>query len=56
MLTVPHFMATSSGANKLALATAHQSAEFNELLGTPVNEGWFSEDKIEGGIPRLPIY
>jgi hypothetical protein len=51
MLFLPHFMATSSGAYKLAVATAHQSAEFNELLGTPVSEGWFSESKIEVGNP-----
>jgi hypothetical protein len=44
-------MATSSDAYKLAVATAHQSAQFNELLGTPVSEGWFSEGKIEFGNP-----
>ena len=43
-------MATSSGAYKLAVATAHR-AEFNGLLGTPVSEGWFSEGKIDVGNP-----
>jgi hypothetical protein len=49
VLTVPHFMVTSSVAYKLAVATAHQSTQLNELLGTPVSEGWFSEGKIEFG-------
>jgi len=44
-------MATNSDAYKLTVATAHQSAEFNGLLGTPVTEGWFSEGKIEFGNP-----
>ena len=43
LLTVPHFVATTSGIYKLALATAHQSERFNEALGPPVSEAWFSE-------------
>src|SRR6266851_7244329 len=49
MLTVPHFMATSSGAYKLAIATAHQSPQFREALGAPVTEAWFSEGTFELG-------
>ena len=49
MLTVPHFMATSSGAYKLAVATAHQSPQFREALGVPVTEAWFSEGTFELG-------
>jgi hypothetical protein len=51
MLTVPHFMATTSGAYKLAVATAHQSPQFTEALGNPVAEAWFSEGKEEWGNP-----
>jgi len=51
MLTVPHFVATSGDAYKLAVVTAHQSAKFNELLGAPVREAWFSEGKVELGNP-----
>jgi hypothetical protein len=51
MLTVPHFMATNSGAYKLAVATAHQSPQFMEALGAPVAEAWFSEGKEEWGNP-----
>jgi hypothetical protein len=51
MLTVPHFMATTSGAYKLAVATAHQSPRFRETLGDPVTEAWFSEGKEEWGSP-----
>ncbi len=43
LLTVPHFVATNSGIYKLAVATAHQSEPFNEALGPPVAEGWFTE-------------
>ena len=51
MLTVPHFVATRSGAYKLAIATAHQSPWLTEALGTPVTEAWFSEGKEEWGNP-----
>jgi hypothetical protein len=51
MLTVPHFMATKSGAYKLAIATAHQSPQFTDAPGTPVTEAWFSEGKEEWGDP-----
>jgi hypothetical protein len=51
MLTVPHFVATRSGAYKLAIATAHQSSQFTAALGTPVTEAWFSEGKEEWGNP-----
>jgi len=51
MLTVPHFMATTSGAYKLAVATAHQSPQFGEALGNPVAEAWFSEGREEWGNP-----
>jgi hypothetical protein len=43
--TVPHFIAVSGGDYKLAVRTAHQSRQFNDLLGAPVQEGWFSEGK-----------
>jgi hypothetical protein len=49
MFTAPHFMATMSGAYKLAVATAHQSPEFREALGTPVTEAWFSEGTMQLG-------
>ena len=45
MLTVPHFVATTSGAYKLAVATAHQKAQFTQMLGPPITEAWFSEGK-----------
>lgn len=49
MLTAPHFLAVTSGAYKLAVATAHQRAEFNDELGLPVREAWFSEGKTQFG-------
>jgi hypothetical protein len=49
MLTVPHFVATTSGAYKLAVTTAHRSPRFRETLGDPVREAWFSEGKEELG-------
>lgn len=49
MLTAPHFLAVTSGAYKLAVATAHQRAEFNDELGPPVREAWFSEGKTQFG-------
>lgn len=48
-LTVPHFVATTSGAYKLAVATAHQSPQFREALGAPVTEAWFSEGTTDLG-------
>jgi Cytochrome oxidase complex assembly protein 1 len=51
MLTVPHFMATTSGAYKLAIATALQSPQFGDTLGDPVTEAWFSQGKEEWGSP-----
>jgi hypothetical protein len=51
MFTVPHFMATMSGAYKLAVATAHQSSQFKEALGSPVTEAWFSEGTMQLGNP-----
>jgi len=51
MLTVPHFAVTTSGAYKLAVATAHQTPQFREALGIPVTEAWFSEGKEELGNP-----
>lgn len=51
MLTVPHFVATTSGAYKLAVATAHQTPQFTEALGAPIREAWFSEGKTEYGSP-----
>ena len=38
MLMVPHFVATASGAYKLAVATAHQKAQFKQTLGPPITE------------------
>ncbi len=52
MLTVPHFMATTSGAYKLAVETAHQTPHFTAALGTPVTEAWFSEGKEQWGNPQ----
>jgi hypothetical protein len=49
MLIAPHFVATTRGAYKVAVATAHQSLQFREALGDPVKEGWFSEGKEELG-------
>jgi len=45
MLTVPHYVATTSGAYKLAVATAHQRSQFTQPLGEPITEAWFSEGK-----------
>jgi hypothetical protein len=45
ILTLPHFVATTSGAYKLAVATAHQTPLFSEALGAPVKEAWFSDGK-----------
>lgn|SRR5260370_24560163 len=51
MLTVPHFIATTSGAYKLAVATAHQTPQFREALGSPVTEAWFCDGKEVWGNP-----
>jgi hypothetical protein len=51
MLTAPHFVATSGGAYKLAVATANQKPQFTEVLGAPIREAWFSEGKTEYGNP-----
>jgi hypothetical protein len=44
-------MATTSGAYKLAVETAHQTPHFTEILGTPVTEAWFSEGEEQWGNP-----
>jgi len=49
ILTVPHFMATTSGIYKLAVTTAHQSQQFKEALGLPVSEAWFTEGSWQLG-------
>ena len=51
ILTVPHFVATASGAYRLAVVTAHETPEFTELLGAPVQEAWFSKGKMDFGNP-----
>jgi hypothetical protein len=57
ILTVPHFMAVCGGDYKLAVVTAHQSPLFNDLLGTPVKEGWFSSGKgtLGRGTAEVPV-
>ena len=60
ILTVPHFVATTSGAYKLAVATAHQKPQFTQTLGAPVTEAWFSEGRQVWGNPataemRIPV-
>jgi hypothetical protein len=49
MLTVPHFVAVSGGAYRLAVATASQTPQFTEALGAPIREAWFSEGRTEYG-------
>lgn len=51
MLTVPHFVATSGGAYRLAITTANQTPQFTEALGVPIREAWFSEGRTEYGNP-----
>jgi len=51
MLPVPHFVATTSGAYKLAVATAHQKPQFVQTLGPPIREAWFSDGKTVWGDP-----
>jgi hypothetical protein len=55
--TVPHFMAVCGGDYKLAVITAHQSRLFNDLLGSPVKEGWFSEGEstVGRGTVEVPV-
>jgi Cytochrome oxidase complex assembly protein 1 len=60
MITVPHFVATSSGPYKLAMATANQMPQFTEVLGAPISGAWFSEGRTEYGSPakaelRIPV-
>ena len=45
IFTVPHYMVTTNGAYHLAVATAHQTPQFNEMLGAPIREAWFSDGK-----------
>jgi hypothetical protein len=49
VLTVPHFIATTSEIYKLAVSTAHQSQQFKKTLGLPVSEAWFSEGSWQFG-------
>ena len=48
---VSQFMARSSDAYKLAVATARQTPQFTEALGAPIREAWFSEGTTEYGNP-----
>lgn len=48
-LIVPHYFITSTEVYKLAVTTAHGETTFNEALGVPVHEGWFSEGNIHSG-------
>jgi hypothetical protein len=48
---IVHFAGTGSGAYTLAVATAHQTPQFGDILGTPVREGWFPEFKFTFGEP-----
>jgi hypothetical protein len=48
---VSQFVAKSSDAYKLAVATAHQTPQFTEALGAPIREEWFSEGRTEYGNP-----
>jgi hypothetical protein len=48
---VSQFVAKSSDAYKLAVATAHQTPQFTEELGVPIREAWFSEGRTEYGNP-----
>lgn len=45
IFTVPHYLVTTNGAYHLAVATAHQTPQFKEILGAPIREAWFSEGK-----------
>lgn len=45
MLTLPHFLATTSGAYKLAVVTAQRAPQFSQTLGPPIAEAWFSEGR-----------
>jgi hypothetical protein len=48
---IVHFAGTANGAYTLAVATAHQTPRFGEVLGAPVTEGWFPEFKFTFGEP-----
>lgn len=48
---VSQFVARSSDAYKLAVATARQTPQFTEALGAPIKEAWFSEGRTEYGNP-----
>jgi hypothetical protein len=45
-LPIVHILGTGSGAYTLAVATAHRTPQFSEVLGTPVREGWFPGSKF----------
>jgi cytochrome oxidase complex assembly protein 1 len=45
MLTLPHFLATMSGAYRLAVLTAHRTPLFAHTLGPPISEAWFSDNR-----------
>jgi hypothetical protein len=49
MFTLPHFLATTGGAYKLAIATADQTPAFTDVLGAPIKEARFSEAKVQYG-------
>jgi hypothetical protein len=49
ILTVPHFVAISSGPYRLAVTTANARPEFSEALGPPIREAWFSEGTTRYG-------
>jgi Cytochrome oxidase complex assembly protein 1 len=48
---ITHLVGTGSGAYTLAVATAHKTPQFGEMLGTPIREGWFPESKFTFGEP-----
>lgn len=48
---IVHFAGTSSSVYTLAVTTARQTPQFNEVLGAPVREGWFPEFKFTFGEP-----
>jgi Cytochrome oxidase complex assembly protein 1 len=51
MLTAFHFIETSSGAYKLAVATANKTPQLIEALGPPIAEDTFSEGTLLWGTP-----
>ena len=48
---IAHFVGTGSGAYSLAVATARQTPQFGQVLGTPIKEGWFPDSKVTLGEP-----